>query len=153
MARSDRPQTSLRALVILFWALAAAYGTLLAAVLLPPVRTLIRPAFLLLMGLCFVLGLALLILSIRTRPITLLGKYTLLSGASSTGFALFSVLHNAFYALAQLTADSPLLSQAMEVLEVATFILGVLVCPVAFVVGAVGAAVLLIRARKQGRTD
>ena len=152
MAWSDGPRTSRRALVSLFWVLVAAYGILLAAILLPPVRTFLRPVFLPLMGLCALLGLALLILSIRARPLTLLLKHTLLCGASSTGLVLFSVLHNAFYALAELTADSPLLSQSMDVLEVATFILGVLVCPVAFVVGAVGVVVLLIRARKQGRT-
>jgi hypothetical protein len=57
------------------------------------------------------------------------------------------VLHNAFYALAEVTGQWPILSGAMGVLDVAFFVIGTLLCPVAFLVGTVGAIVVLVRGR------
>jgi len=74
----------------------------------------------------------------------LLKTFWLLAGASTTGAALGSVLHNAFYALATVTGNPPILHGTMEV---AFFVIAVLLCPVAFLVGTVGAIVLLVRRR------
>jgi hypothetical protein len=86
-----------------------------------------------------------LVLSLRWKERTLLRTFWILAGASTAGAALGSVLHNAFYALATVTGDWPVLSGAMEVLEVAFFVIATLLCPVAFLVGTVGAIVLLVR--------
>jgi len=136
-----------RPLLIVFWALVAAFAALILTVLLPDVLPFFRPRFLSLMALCFLLGLALLILSVRWKERTLLRTFWILVGASTAGAALGSVLHNVFYALAMVTDKWPILSGAMEVLEVAFFAIGTLLCPVAFLVGTVGAIVLIVRRR------
>jgi hypothetical protein len=134
-----------RLLSVVFWALVAAFAALVLTVLFPDALGLFRPLFLSLMALCFLLGLALLILSLRWHQRTLLRTFWILAGASTAGAALGSVLHNVFYALATVTGQWPVLSAAMEVLEVAFFLIGTLLCPLAFLVGTVGAIVIIVR--------
>jgi hypothetical protein len=136
-----------RSLSIVFWALVAVFLALVLTVLFPDVLDLFRPLFLSLLALCFLLGLALLILSVRWQERTLLRTFWILAGTSTAGFALGSVLHNAFYALATVTGKWPILNAAMEILEVAFFVIATLLCPVAFLVGTVGAIVLIARRR------
>jgi hypothetical protein len=145
MATLDETPKVPRPLSIVFWALVAAFAALVLTVLFPDALDLFRPMFLSLTALCFLLGLALLILSVRWKQRTLLRTFWILTGASTTGFALGSVLHNAFYALATVTGKWPILNAAMEVLEVAFFLIATLLCPVAFLVGTVGAIVLIVR--------
>jgi hypothetical protein len=145
MAALNETPKAPRSLPIVFWALVAAFVALVLTVLFPDVLDLFRPVFLSLVALCFLLGLALLILSVRWRQRTLLRAFWMLAGASTMGFALGSVLHNAFYALATVTGQWPILHAAMEVLEVGFFLIATLLCPVAFLVGTVGAIVLLAR--------
>jgi hypothetical protein len=134
-----------RPLSIVFWALVATFGALVLTVLLPEVLDFFRPVFLSLMALCFLLGLALLILTMRWKQRTLLRTFWLLTSSSTAGFALGSVLHNAFYALVTVTGKWPILNAAMEVLEVAFFLIATLLCPLVFLVGTVGAVVLIVR--------
>jgi hypothetical protein len=145
MAALDETPKAPRPLSIVFWALVAVFAALVLTVLLPDVIPFFRPVFLSLMALCFLLGLALLILSVRWKQRTLLRIFWILAGASTTGFALGSVLHNAFYALATVTGKWPILNAAMKVLDVAFFLIATLLCPVAFLVGTVGAIVLIVR--------
>ena len=150
-ALNDTPKAP-RPLSIVFWTLVAAFVALILTVLFPDALGLFRPMFLSLMALCFLLGLALLILSVRWNQRTLLRTFWILAGASTAGFALGGVLHNAFYALAMVTDKWPILSTAMEVLEVAFFLIAILLCPVAFLVGTVGAIVLIVRGRAPATT-
>jgi hypothetical protein len=151
MAAVNETRQAPRSLPILFWVLVAAFAALVLTVLFPDVLDFFRPLFLSLMALCFLLGLALLILSVRWHARTLLRTFWLLAGASTAGFALGSVLHNVFYALATITDNWPILHQSMEVLEVGFFVIAVLLCPLAFLVGMVGAIVLLVRRRTSHR--
>ena len=137
---------------ILFWSMVAAFAALVLTVLFPDALTFFRPLFLSLVVLCLLLGLALLILSVRWQERTLLRVFWILAGASVAGAAFGSVLHNAFYALAEVTAQWPILSKAMEGLEVATFVIAIVLCPVAFLVGTVGAIVLLVRRGRPAAT-
>jgi hypothetical protein len=145
MVAPNEPPKAPRSLLIVFWALVAAFAALILTVLLPDVLDFFRPVFLSLMALCFLLGLTLLILSVRWKQRTLLRTFWLLVGASTAGFALGSALHNAFYALVMVTGKWPILNAAMEVLEVAFFLIATLLCPLAFLVGTVGAIVLIVR--------
>ena len=145
MVALDETPKAPRSLLIVFWVLVAAFAALVLTVLFPDALGLFRPVFLSLMALCFLLGLALLILSVRWKQRTLLRTFWILAGASTAGAALGSVLHNAFYALATVTDNWPILHAAMEVLEVAFFLIATLLCPVAFLVGTVGAIVLIVR--------
>ena len=145
MAIASEGPTAPRGLRIVFWALVAAFALLVLTVLLPDVRGLMRLVFLPLMALCFLLGLALLILAVRWRQVGLLRTFWILVGASTAGFGAGSVLHNAFYALGTVTGDWPILHAAMHGLEVAFFVLAVLICPIAFLVGTIGAVVVIVR--------
>ena len=145
MASLDEIPKAPRLLYAVFWTLVAAFAALILVVLFPDALGFFRPVFLSLLALCFLLGLALLILCVRWKQRTLLRTFWILAGASTTGFALGSVLHNAFYALATVTGKWPILNATMEVLEVAFFLVATLLCPVAFLVGTVGAIVLLVR--------
>ena len=152
MAALDETPKAPRSLLIVFWALVVAFVALILTVLFPDVIGFFRPAFLSLTAICFLLGLALLILSVRWKERTLLRTFWILASASTAGFALGSVLHNVFYALATVTDQWPILSGAMQVLEGAFFLIAVLLCPLAFVVGTVGAIVLIVRGRAPAAT-
>jgi hypothetical protein len=145
MAGLNETSKAPRPLSVVFWASVAAFAALVLIVLLPDVLAFLWPAFLPLVALCFLLGLALLILSVRWKQRTLLRTFWILAGASTAGSALGSVLHNAFYALATVTGHWPILNTTMEALEVAFFLFATLLCPVAFLVGTVGAIVLILR--------
>jgi hypothetical protein len=145
MTALDEAPKAPRSLLIVFWALVAAFAALVLTVLFPDALDLFRPLFLSLTALCFLLGLALLLLSVRWKQRTLLRIFWILAGASATGFALGSVLHNAFYALATVTGKWPILNAAIEILEVVFFLIATLLCPVVFFVSTVGAIVLIVR--------
>ena len=113
MAIADKGEKTLRWLIALFWSQVAAFVTLLSSMLVPFLRTLVRPAFLPLMGVNSILGLALFILSIQTKPPKVLRRFLILTGASSAGFAISAVLHNAFYGLAELAGNWPSLKEAI----------------------------------------
>lgn len=147
MLASNESSATPRALMVVFWALVAAFAALILTVLFPDALGLFRPLFLSLMALCLLLGLALLILAVRWKQRTLLRTFWILAGAATAGSALGSVLHNAFYALGTVTGQWPVLNGAMAVLEVATFLVATFLCPLAFLAGAVGAIVLLVRPR------
>jgi hypothetical protein len=150
MADLNETPKSSRLLFVVFWALVAAFAALILTVLFPDVLDFFRPLFLSLLTLCFLLGLALLILSVRWKARTWLRTFWILTGTSTVGAALGSVLHNVFYALATLTDTWPILSAAMKVLEAAFFVIATLLCPIAFLVGTVGAIVIIVR--RGGRT-
>jgi len=75
-------------------------------------------------------------------------KFLILMGASFAGFFVFVLLHNAFYALTIITSHITVLSRLMEAFHVTSFIIAVFICPIGFVVGAVGSIVLFIRRDK-----
>jgi hypothetical protein len=122
-----------------------AFVALVLTTLLPDVIPFFRPLLLSLLALCFLLGLVLLILSVRWRERGLLRTFWILAGASTAGAALGSVLHNVLYALATVTGKWPVLSGAMEVLDAVFLVVATVLCLAAFLVGTVGAIVLLVR--------
>ena len=153
---SEVPRTSrreARLLSVLFWALLATFALVLGPILIPFLEPLMGTVFLPLLGACFVLGLALLVLSIRARSVGAVRKFLILTGASSVGLAVFSVLHNVFYGLATLAEDWAVLKSVLTGLEVGFFLIGTIVCPLAFLAGVVGTIVHLIgRRRSRGTT-
>jgi len=65
-------------------------------------------------------------------------------GFSSSGFLVSVVLHNLLYALGILTISIVPLHYLCEFLHVVFFIIGVVLCPIGFVISAVAGAKLLI---------
>ncbi|MBN1641676.1 MAG: hypothetical protein JXA09_10610 [Anaerolineae bacterium] len=132
-----------RTLLVLFWVEVTLFVLVMGWILIDPLRELIRPAFLPLLGASLLVGVALLVLAIRWEARGLLRTFWILTGASITGLALGSVLHNVFYALGTVTDQWPVLHGALGVLEGATLLIAVLVSPLGFLAGVIGAVVVL----------
>lgn len=84
----------------------------------------------------FILGLALIALTVKKKVEGWLKKFLLLTGASAAGFPLFVVLHN-------------LVSALSGIEEPFFFILAAIVCPLGFLVGAIGTIALFLKKRKK----
>ena len=78
-------------------------------------------------------------------------QYKFLFYASGLGFILFAILHNAFDAFAEMSASVGALHALLEGLSVAAFLLAILLCPPALLVGAVGSVVMFIWNRRRQR--
>ena len=74
-----------------------------------------------------------------------LKKFLILMGASSAGFVVFVLLHNALYGLVYV-----MMLNRPDLDEPFFFVLAVFVCPVGFLVGVVGSVVLFIKRRRAG---
>jgi len=95
-----------------------------------------------------VLGLAFLVLGVilalkARKEKGKLRVFLLLAGLSAVAPLVFSILHNLFYALAEVSKNVTLLKYLFEFLHGASFIIALLVAPVAFIAGAVGSLMLL----------
>ena len=65
-------------------------------------------------------------------------KFLVLAGASVIGFAVFVVLHNVFYALAEISSDIIVLNRSLEFLHVVAFLIAIFVCPAGLLIGIIG---------------
>jgi uncharacterized membrane protein len=54
-----------------------------------------------------------------------------------------------FYGLAIITNQIPILSFVMEILHIVFFIIAIFVCPLGFVIGAIGSIVMFINEKKE----
>lgn len=77
------------------------------------------------------------------------GKYGRLLILSLLGFVVFAVLHNVLYGLAGSWVPPGFLRSLVQVLSVLAFLLAILFCPPAALVGGVGSLVLLVRGRRR----
>ena len=115
----------------------AVVGTMLA----PPIRGLAMPYIIFPAWAVFAgLGVTLLVLTVKTKAAGTLKKFLLLTGASAVGFPVFAVLHNLVYALLILWFGEDFWGAGGD--EPVFFILATIVCPIGFLVGAVGTIVL-----------
>ena len=130
-----------------FWALIGVFVIFVGMIVTPPVNELLfgeyNPT---LFGYIFVsvggvvltgLGVTLLILTVKTKVEQRLKKFLLLTEASFVGLPVFGILHNAVSAL-------------LNTEEAVFFTLATIVCPVGFLVGAIGSIVLRV---KKSRTE
>ena len=103
--------------------------------------------FLLMMIAPFVIGVPLIVLTIKRVEKGLLKIFLLTVGASLTGFPVFALLHNLVYGLFIHFFGADLWNGGDEPFF---FILAVFICPLGFIVGAIGSIVLAIRGRLRG---
>ncbi|MBA7636994.1 hypothetical protein ES703_44626 [subsurface metagenome] len=98
--------------------------------------------FLLPFAVFFLLGAALIFFTVKEKVGGMPKKFLLLTGASAVGFLLFIILHNAVYALFIHFFGAEFWNGGDEPFF---FIMAIIVCPLAFLVGAVGSIVLAIK--------
>ena len=131
-----------------FWALVGVFLVIVCLFLIPSFREFLSGSlwFLAPLAVFFLLGVALIVFTLRGKVEGRLRKFFLLTGASSAGFFLFVLLHNAFYALNVVSDHIPVIGLLTEFLHAAFFFLAIPICPLGFLVGVVG--VIVIGARR-----
>jgi len=129
-----------------FWALIAVFVFIVCLMLIDPLRNLLRGSelFLTPFAVFFLLGVALLVLTLREKAEGLLKTFFLLTAASAVGVFVFILLHNAVYGLFiyffgegfwdGIGGDEPFF-----------FLLAIIVCPLGFLTGVIGSIVLRIK--------
>ena len=128
----------------IFWALVGVFVVIVCQFSIPAFRDLLRGSLLFLLPfLVFcLLGVALIVLTVKEKVGGVLKKFFLLTGASSAGFFVFVLLHNVIYGLFIHWFGADFWKGGDEPFF---FIMAIIVCPVGFLVGAVGSIVLAIR--------
>jgi hypothetical protein len=87
-----------------------------------------------------VLGVVLIVLTLKRKVGGKLKLYFLLTGASATGFLVFVVLHNLVGAL-------------LNIEEAFFFVLATVICPLGFLVGTASAVIIAIKIRRSRYPD
>jgi hypothetical protein len=130
----------------LFWALIAVFILIVCFFFVEPLQDLLSGSELFLAPfiIFFLLGIALLVFTLREKVAGKLKAFFLLTGASAAGFFVSFLLHNAVYGLfvyffgegfwGGTGGDEPFF-----------FILALIVCPLGFLVGAIGSILFRIK--------
>jgi hypothetical protein len=128
----------------LFWALLGVSVAIICLLLISALGDLFAGSglFLVPFSVFFLLAVALLVFTLREKVEGLLRAFFLLTAASAVGVFVFILLHNAVYGLFIYFFGEGFWSGGDEPFF---FILAVIVCPLGFLVGAVGSIVLRIR--------
>ncbi len=131
----------------IFWALVGIFVVIASVFAIPAVRELFMGfLFLIISGVVFFsLGVALIFLTVKGKVGGMLKKFLILTGASSAGFFVSIFLHNAIYGLFIHFFGADFWDRIGLGDEPVFFIIAIFVCPIAFLVGAVGSIVLAIK--------
>ena len=140
-----------KSLIITFYALILFFLLILGEIFIPTIRELFRGSlFFLAPFIIFsLLGVLLISLILKQDIQEKLRKYLLLTGISATSFFIFVFLHNIFYALAEISSNITILKYPMKVLEGIFFITAIFICPLMFLIGAIGSIIIFIKIRKE----
>jgi hypothetical protein len=98
----------------------------------------------------FVLGLTLLILTARAKLDKLFKAFLLLTSSSAVGFFVSILLHGVVYGLFILIFGEDFWDRIGIPDEPAFFIMALIICPIAYLVGTVGSIVLILRRKRYG---
>ena len=134
----------------IFWALVAVFIFVVCLLFVPAVQDWFSGSLLFLapMAVYFLLGVGLIVSTLRGGAGGKLKRFLLLTSGAAVGFFVAVLLHNAFYALAELSSNVTILGPLMEFLHAAFFFMAFPVCPLAFLVGVVGTIVLAARGHR-----
>ena len=135
----DYQQLKKNRLLIIFWMLTMVFLIVVSVIFLPIFKEFLSGIFMITSGgLLIILGGGLIFFALQQKVKRKLKYFLLLTGASGAGFFIFVFLHNLFYGLGSITKEVVILSNLLKVLEVAFFLLAIIICPIAFLVGVIG---------------
>jgi len=136
-----------KSIILTFWALIGVFLLIAGQFFIPVVNELFRGSLIFLLPFIIfsLLGIALIFLTLKQRVMGTIKRFLILTGSSATGFFVFIFLHNMFYGLAIMTNQIPILSFVMEILHIAFFIIAIFVCPLGFMIGAIGSIIIFIK--------
>lgn len=134
---------------IVFWLLMGAFLVIDSVFLIPAARELLMGlTFLIVTGAVFIaLGVALIVLTVKEKVAGALQKFLILTGASVIGIPVSVILHNAIYGLFIAWFGAGFWDRIGLGEEPFFFFMAIVVCPLAFLVGAIGTIVLVVRGR------
>ncbi|MGB3346418.1 MAG: hypothetical protein WBA71_04095 [Candidatus Humimicrobiia bacterium] len=133
----------------IFWALVVVFVFIVGYIMIPIFSRYMSFYFIIVSGIIFfLLGIALIFLSVREKIDRLLKKFLILTGASAIGIPIGIILHNLFYALFILLFGADFWERTGLGDEPFFFILALIVCPIAFLVGVMGSIVRFLKTRK-----
>ena len=134
----------------IFWALVVVFVFIVGYIMIPIFSRYIGLDFIIVSGIIFfLLGIALIFFTIREKIKGLLKKFLILTGASAIGIPIGVILHNLFYALFIVWFGADFWERTGLGDEPFFFILALIVCPIAFLVGVIGSIVLFIKKKKR----
>ena len=127
----------------IFWALVAVFVIVVCTMVIPS-----DSKFIMYLGFCawfffFGLGVTLIVLTVKMKVEGKLKKFLLFTGSSAVGIPVFAILSNAVYALLIYFFGENFWGAGGD--EPFFFIMAIIVCPIAFVVGTVGTIVLTVK--------
>jgi len=132
------------ATIAIFWTLVAfSILTLSNIFLMNGLNLLNRYLFFASAAILTCLGIALIVLTVRAKLNKISKAFFILTGASASGIVIGSVLHNLVYALFILIFGQSFWGSMGD--EPVFFILAIIVCPVALLVGIIGCIVLIAK--------
>ena len=115
----------------IFWALVVVFTLIVGYITIPIFGRYIDFYFIIVSGIIFfLLGIALIFLSVKERIDRLLKKFLILIGTSAIGLVVSVLLYNPIFNL---------------FIRPFSFFFATFVCPIAFLVGAIGSIILFIR--------
>jgi len=125
----------------IFWAMVGVFVIVVSIIFIRPLlHGVYLPVLLPGMAVFFLLGVTLIVLTVKTKVRGMLKGFLLLTGASPVGMAVFGILHNVVSAL--FNTEEPVF-----------FITALIVCPIGFLVGAVGTIVVAIKKKATVPTE
>jgi len=130
----------------IFWALVGVFVVIAGVFAIPAARELLMGLlFIIISGVVFgLLGVALIVLTLKQKVGGKFKKFLLLTGASAVGIPVSIFLHNAIYGLIFVRMlDRP------DFGEPFFFVMAVVICPIGFLVGVVGSIVLAVKKSRQ----
>ena len=134
---------------MIFYALLIVGIFTICQILIPAIRNVFKGTlFLFPLAIFFLLGIILIVSTIKEKVKPKLKKSLLLTGISSVGFFISVILHNLFYALAMIASNIFLLKYLIDLLSVTFFLIAIFICPIGFLVGAIWSIILLIKQKK-----
>ncbi len=137
----------------IFWALVGTFVVIVSVFSIPAFRDLVMGfLFIIISGSIFLLlGVALIVLTVKEKVGGTLKKFFLLTGASSAGFFVFVLLHNLVYGLFIHFLGADFWDRIGLGDEPVFFIMAIIVCPLGFLVGAIGSIVLGIKSLRMAK--
>jgi len=137
------------AIKVIFWLSVAFFVGLVVQFMIPMFARPSNILFIAIPGIIFLLlGIALIVLTAKSRLKGLLKKFLLVTGAAPIGAVVSVILHNAFYGVFIYFFGADFWDRIGAGDEPVFFILAIIVCPIAFLVGVVGSIVLFAKGRR-----
>ena len=136
------------AIKVMFWVMIALFIAVIATIFGPVISDYISfgMGFFVTGGIAVLLGIAIIVLAARSGYDRLSKSFLILSGSSLAGILVGALLHNLVYGLVmEFGGGSRIIESVGGFTEAAFFIIGTIVSPVGFIVGAIGTIVMIAR--------